>query len=643
MRKTPAVSPAWAAVAACLVCCGDHDELGDPEFDEPVPQADRQSWNATVHLHGPQSSVTIHLPYAQDFDESKVTRGEGGVSIEFNDKAARDGAGEQIQIRAHRLALEHDTDRFALAGSVVVVTSDSVSLIADSLRWSRVDDLLQVPGWAEVTRSGGSHRVRDLSASTSLERWSAKNVTGSLSGTTKAGAPYELQLRAKRDSSSRPRDGYLTGTYETVSVRLDDQSVGSERAQFDEERGLISFSGTVALVDSMRTINADRLEHDLSDGTSSASGSVVVEEGDWRLQAQMIRVEEDGGRWISSGVPVVVEWEERSLTAAHLIYDNRVEPASFAAIGDAEAAAQLEFRDGERLLVADSLDYYRETERVEAAGNVALTGPEFAGVARARQVLLSLDTERAQLSGAPRLIRPRSADTLVIAASMLTLDLGNRQVTGEDGFSVYTGTLALTAGRGQFDSRSEKLTLSRDVELTERQSDTIRADSMVVTLEDGVVVDVVLPDSLTGSVATGETQASWFDAGGGHLFFESERVQRIMLTGNARVTHRSLESNAINRFTAVDIEMNFTDGEMTTVIAKGDAVVQSRLADDGKATADGGESGGGGDRSGSVNRVTGNRLEIILEDGSVIEVKASESVEGEFVPASSNTAPTNGG
>ena len=61
------------------------------------------------------------------------------------------------------------------------------------------------------------------------------------------------------------------------------------------------------------------------------------------------------------------------------------------------------------------------------------------------------------------------------------------------------------------------------------------------------------------------------------------------------------------------------------------------------AIADAGESSGEEDHSGSVNRVAGNRLEITLEDGSVIEVKATESVEGEFVPVSSNTAPTNGG
>jgi lipopolysaccharide export system protein LptA len=215
-------------------------------------------------------------------------------------------------------------------------------------------------------------------------------------------------------------------------------------------------------------------------------------------------------------------------------------------------------------------------------------------------------------------------------------------VVGDDAFSVVTGALELKAQQGHFDSRSERLTLSRDVELTAGESDTIHADSMTVTLVDGVVTGVALPASLTGSVATSETQVSWFDAGGGHLLLELERVQRITLTGDARVTHRSLESNAINRFTAVDIEMNFTDGELATVIAQGDAVVQSRLADAEATLADSSESPGA-DQSGSVNRVAGNRLEITIEDGAVIEVKASESVEGEFVPASSKAVPTNGG
>ena len=119
-----------------------------------------------MRLQGPESAVTIKLPYAQDFDKRKLTLGEGGVSIEVSDTAVgSDSLGvRRIGIRAQRLALEHEADRIALAGSVTVTTADSVTLTTDSLRWSRSDDLLHVPGWADITRARritagpGSHR-----------------------------------------------------------------------------------------------------------------------------------------------------------------------------------------------------------------------------------------------------------------------------------------------------------------------------------------------------------------------------------------------------------------------------------------------------------------------------------------------------
>ena len=598
-----------------------------------------------MRLQGPESAVTIKLPYAQDFDKRKLTLGEGGVSIEVSDTAVgSDSLGvRRIGIRAQRLALEHEADRIALAGSVTVTTADSVTLTTDSLRWSRSDDLLHVPGWADITRPDGSLRARDLTATTSLDSWSARNVTGSSSGTTDAGTPYELQVRAKRDSSTRPRGGHLHAAYETVSVRTGGQRVDSERAQFDEQQGHFSFSGGVVLTDSLRAISADRLDHDLGNGTSSASGSVVVEEKDWRLQAQVIDVDEDGKRWISSGVPVLVEWEGRSLSAAQLTYDDRAE-ALFSAAGDPVTTARIEFRDGDRLMIADSLTYHPVAGRVEAEGDVALTGPGFVGVVRAERALLSLDDEQAQLSGSPRLIRQRQGDDdLVIAAGTMRLDLADRQMVGEGAFAVNTGSLRLEARRGQFDSSSETLTLSREVVLAARAA-TIRCDSMVVTLVDGEVVDIDLPSTLTGSVAASASQVSWLEAGRGHLLLESERVQGIALSGDARVTHRSFERDAINRFTATDIDMSFADGQLVTVNLEGDAVVESRLPDtddedeEGKVVA----SSSGDDHSGSILRVAGNRLHITLEDGAVLEVKALESVEGEFVPAPSKAPPTNG-
>jgi len=634
----------WVLAAGWLVACGDAADRREVPL-EPVPQADRQSWNSTLHLQGPESTITVTLPFSQDFDERQLTLGEGGVVIEFVKENADSAGAQRIEIRAERLALEHADDRMALAGSVAVVTADSVLLTTDSLRWSRTDDLLEVPGWADVTRSNGSLRARDLSANTSLERWSARNVTGLLRATDDKGVPYELQVRAKRDSSIRPAGGYLSAAYETASVRIGGRSVGSDLAVLDEENEQIFFSGGVVLVDSARTISADWLEHNLALGTSSASGSVVVDERDWRLQAKAIEVDGSGDRWTSSGTPVLVEWEGRSLSAAHLSYNSHSALAFFTASGNLTGATQIEFRDGERLIIADSLTYHRGMDLIEAFGAVAFTAPEFVGVIQAQKARVALDSETAQLSGSARLIRQRTAASLVIGAHELNFDLAGRQMAGNGDFFVSNGIgLTLKAGHGYFDSKTESLTLSQGVEFTEQAFDTIHSDSMVVTLKDGEVVDVLLPSPLTGSVATSASQTSWVEAGGGLLHFESERVETIVLTGNARVTHRS-QRNAINRFTGTKVTMNFRGGQLVTVMAAGEAMVQSRLSDtdDGESAAKPPGNAETDPHSGPVNRVTGNRLQITLEDGIVIEVKASESVEGEFVPASADDpTPTSG-
>ena len=646
MQMPPAVGRLLVSAAACLLACGDSVELSTGNA-EPVPKADRQSWNSKLVLQGPASTVTVHLPFAQDFDERKLTLGEGGVAIEYVDRAAGvDSTTAGVLIRARRLALEHEDNRIALAGSVAVETADSVSLTCDSLRWTRTDDLIEVPGWAAVERPGGSFRARDLSATTTLDRWSSRNVSGSVAGTAATGSAYDVRIRARRDSSVRSSRGHLKATYYEVSAVIDGRTVGGDRALFDEEDELVTFAGAVVLEDSTRTIRADRLEHDLAHGTSTALGSVVVEEQDWRLQAREIEVHTNGERWSSSGDPVLLEVDGRSLSASRLVYEGGAGQASFTAIGG-ERSAAAEFRDGERLLRADSLSYRRDADRVEAHGDVTLTGPEFDGIATAQQALLALDSERAQLSGAPRLVRRRpNDDDLVIRAPMLEFDLSGRQMRGEGGIEVSAGELELRAASGRFDSGADRLTLAAGVELVEGAADTIRSDSMVVALKDGEVVDVLLPRTLAGSIATSASQASWLEAGEGHLFLEAGRVRTLTLAGDARVTHRAFDREAINRFTGAEVTMSFTaDGQLISVIAEGDAQVISRLPD---VDAAGDESGADDpavdeEAGGSVNRVSASRLEITLEDGAVVEVKASESVEGEYVPSSTNARTEKGG
>ena len=631
-----------SAVASLLACADDGDLIQAPA--ESVPKADRQSWDSTLLLQAPQSTVTVHLPYAQDFDERKLTLGEGGVSIEYSKKTAGvDSAAGPIRIRAARLVLDHDGGHIALAGSVAVETADSVVLASDTLTWSREDDLIDVPGWAQVESPQGSFRVRDLSATTALDRWSARNVTATVVGTTATGSRYELRVRAKRDTSTR-RKGNLSVTYNTASIYVSGRTVTGDRALFDQEHERVSFYGDVVLEDSTRTIRAGRLEHDLGQGTSTASRSVTVEEQDWRLETEAIEVGASGQRWSSSGDPVFLTFGDRSLSAAHLAYDGRAGQTSFTASGG-RGATRSEFRDGDRLIRADSLSYRRDVDRVEARGDVVLESPEFAGTATAQEAVLALDSEQAWLTGSPQLLRSRLAadDHLAIRAQRMEFDLAGHQMAGEGGFTVSAGSLVLKAPNGRYDSDSERLQLSAGVELAEGTADTIRADSMVVVLRDGDVVEAILPGALTGSIATSASQASWLEAGEGKLSFEDGSVRTMTLSGEARVTHRSFDRDAINRFTGKEIRMSFaTDGQLARVIAEGDAQVISRLPDaetDEPAPA---ADPAVADGAGSVNRVRGSHLEITLEDGAVTEVRASESVEGEYVPSSTDAEPPNG-
>ena len=129
-------------------------------------------------------------------------------------------------------------------------------------------------------------------------------------------------------------------------------------------------------------------------------------------------------------------------------------------------------------------------------------GPGSWGWFGPRGPLLSLDDEQAQLSGSPRLIRQRQGDDdLVIAAGTMRLDLADRQMVGEGAFAVNTGSLRLEARRGQFDSSSERLThsLARCRTRPQGSRKSIRCDSMIVTLVDGVVTDVIdLPGLIDG-------------------------------------------------------------------------------------------------------------------------------------------------
>jgi hypothetical protein len=109
----------------------------------------------------------------------------------------------------------------------------------------------------------------------------------------------------------------------------------------------------------------------------------------------------------------------------------------------------------------------------------------------------------------------------------------------------------------------------------------------------------------------------------GHAELAAGRLVRLTLQGDVEVTHRGTEGR-LSRFTAASMELNYgDDGVLHRVRAEGDARVRTRLPQDGD------ESG----TKASFNEVTGQRLEVDLEDGAVVAVRVLDAIEGRFMPA----------
>ena len=88
------------------------------------------------------------------------------------------------------------------------------------------------------------------------------------------------------------------------------------------------------------------------------------------------------------------------------------------------------------------------------------------------------------------------------------------------------------------------------------------------------------------------------------------------------MTHRGT-GGRLRRFTAASMELNYgDDGVLHRVHAEGDALVRTRLTQDGE------EPGGGA----SFNEVTGQRLEVDLVGGAVVAVRVLDTIEGRFMP-----------
>ena len=598
-----------------------------------APAADRESWNSIIELGESGTHVTIKAAYLSDFADRQETRADSGVEMTISDSAGS----VRSRLTAERLVVNHRENRLDAIGAVSVASPDSLQLRGDSLVWERSQSRMRVPGQVEVQTPKARLKGRNLSTTTQLDEWSAQLVEGTLTGAS-ANGTYEVRLRARRDSTWRGEG--LLARYDSVAAEVEGYRVNSASAEYDEIGGLILFSGQVTAEDvdvdgavSRRT-HAAELQFDVVEDRKTARGGVELTDLDGTMRLSASSLEDAGaGRWTAQGTPADLEVGGRSFSVARLAYDE---------MNDEYTAAEATFRDEGRTLRADTLTYSPAPESIEAWGDVALTLPEMDGIARGDAVSLDLDAEHADLRGASpgdtaHLSRRRErGDSLTISAASLGFDLKENHLTGSGGFSLRGPEMVVTGDSGWFENATEKVGVAGTVLFLQADSlaggeSRLEADSMTVHLGQGQIESMQIPSGLSGRIDGGQGQTSWLQAKGGDLFFGSERLQRVELRDGAQVTHRSSAAASVSRFRATRMSLHFDGrGALGQVLARGDAELTSR---DDPATAADDTTDVVDDLSSSINRVTGEELDIRLAEGKVVSVEITGLIEGRYLPS----------
>lgn len=81
-----------------------------PEQVFELPAADGEAWDSRLEIGRPGHRVEIHAAYLREFSDAQEVRASGGVEVAFRD-------GEIVStLKAERLTLEHQRDRFGLSG-----------------------------------------------------------------------------------------------------------------------------------------------------------------------------------------------------------------------------------------------------------------------------------------------------------------------------------------------------------------------------------------------------------------------------------------------------------------------------------------------------------------------------------------------
>ena len=415
----------YFTIPLALAAAGCETPENDALIVPSPPDAERETWGASLQLRGEGGDAGIRATYLQDFGERQTAAARDGVEITFSDSSPPRPVSV---LTAKRLAIDYRTSRLAVGGDVVVRSggiggADSLSLRADTLEWVQAAGELNVPGDAALTSASGRTRGRDLVARFDLSRWTLNDVDGRWVHRRPSGEEFEVAMSADRETGSKGERG-VVARYESPRVRFEGRRLQSGRGAWEEHRGRLSLSEEVVVRDSFRTLRAGELEIELDSRNSVARGAVVVDQDSTRLTAAEL-VDFDGGRrWEATGKPLELRDGERNLSAERLVH--RREEDSFLATG------RPRFATGEDTLVADSLDFRRTAEHLAAAASVRLA-TSFGAAATSARADLDLSRELITLEGKPQFSHSRESSFEVAAATM-SIDLGDSILSGEGGF-----------------------------------------------------------------------------------------------------------------------------------------------------------------------------------------------------------------
>ena len=577
---------------AVLWACG----AGDPP-EEPlqIPEVDGEAWDVRIELGRPGHRIQIRAAYWREFSKAQQVIATGGVEVALRGDEA------VSTLRAERMVLEHQRDRFGLAGGVVLRAGDSLEVQADTLLWDGAHEQFRVPGALQVELDEGREWGRNLTSNFAVDTWSLEAVEGHWRGRDGA----VLEVRAKREESRRVA-GVQEIAYDSVEVRYDGVRLTGPHAAFRPQSRRFDLSGGVEGADSLARFAADEVAVDAQKQRLVARGAVCYREEEAELRADEVEEDRNATRLQARGAPATFVQGERQIEARQLTY-SRSEGALTAQGGGV-------LRDGERALTAQTLRYTR-TGQVQAEGAIALTAPELAGSLAGDSLFLDLEQEAGWVRGDPSLRRRDVA----LSAPVLRFDLAQGRLVGTGGFALHTQGLEVAAERGTY--QADSAWVAEGVVLEERDDERdyrseLMADSMVVALADSQVEWIAVPGPVRGKIEVGDRQ-SWIEGRGGQIFMADGHLERIEVSAEADVTHRRADDEEINRFRGQQMTLYFDETGLRRALVQGAAELVSRVQED-EAIA--------------VNEVGGEELDIRFAAGVLTEVGVGPDIEGRYYP-----------